>query len=149
MPTHAERRTLPYTAVQLYELVADVERYPEFLPWCRSCRIKRREADGHILHADLIIGYKMFQERFGSKVTLTPYSDIKVEYLEGPLRYLSNHWRFIQNGDGTSTIDFYVDFEFRNPMFQSLMGVFFNEIVRRMVGAFEERAGVLYGQNSQ
>lgn len=148
MPTHAERRTLPYTAVQLYDLVADVETYPAFLPWCRSCRIKRREGDGHVLHADLVIGYKMFQERFGSKVTLTPYSDIKVEYLEGPLRYLSNHWRFIQNGDGSSTIDFYVDFEFKNPIFQNLMGVFFNEIVRRMVGAFEERAGQLYSKST-
>jgi coenzyme Q-binding protein COQ10 len=145
MPTHAERRTLPYTTEQLYALVADVERYPEFLPWCRSCRIKSRAEEGRVLHADLVIGYKMFQEKIVSKVTLTPFSRVQVEYADGPLRYLSNHWNFIQNDDGTATIDFYVDFEFRNPMFQKLMGVFFHEIVRRMVSAFEERAKALYG----
>ena len=144
MPTHAERRTLPYSAVQLYELVADVEKYPQFLPWCKSCRIKRRETDGTVLYADLIIGFKVFQERFGSKVILSPHSGVRVDYLNGPLKYLSNQWRFIENEDGTCTIDFYVDFEFQNPIFKRVMGLFFNEAVRRMVAAFEQRARDLY-----
>lgn len=142
MPTHAEQRALPYTAEQLFALVADVERYPEFLPWCLSCRILRREEN--LIYADLIIGYGPIREKFTSKVLLDPTSAIRVEYLHGPLKYLSNKWQFIPNGDGTCTIDFYVDFEFRNPVFQKLMGVFFNEIVRRMVGAFEQRARDLY-----
>lgn len=142
MPTHAEKRTLPYTPEQLYALVADVEKYPQFLPWCTSCRILRRE--GNVLFADLIIGYGLVREKFTSKVVLTPPYTIRVEYLHGPLKYLSNKWDFIREPDGTCTIDFYVDFEFRNLVFQKLMGVFFNEIVRRMVDAFEQRAKDLY-----
>ena len=144
MPTHAEKRTLPYSAEQLYALVADVERYPEFLPWCKACRIRKREEEGRVLIADLTIGYKLFSETFTSRVTLTPHSEITVEYTSGPLKALNNHWRFIDNGDGTSVIDFYVDFEFHNPFFQQMMGMFFNEVVRRMVHAFEERAKALY-----
>lgn len=144
MPTHAEKRRLPYSAEQLYALVADVERYPEFLPWCQSCRIIKREDEGRLLIADLTIGYKLFSETFRSRVTLNPYSEIRVEYNSGPLRALNNHWQFIAHDDGTCTIDFYVDFEFKNAFFQQMMGVFFNEIVRRMVQAFEERARELY-----
>lgn len=146
MPTHAERRNLPYTAEQLFDLVSDVERYPEFLPWCVSCKITRRE--DNVLYADLVIGYKLFRERFGSKVTLDRPGSVHVEYLSGPMKYLSNHWRFIGETDGSCTIDFYVDFEFKNPMFQKLMGVFFNEIVRRMVSAFESRAKQLYADST-
>ena len=143
MPTHAEKRTLPYSTAQLFSLVADVERYPEFLPWCSSCRILRR--DGDTMYADLIIGYGLVREKFTSKVALSHPQTIRVEYLHGPLKYLSNKWDFIEEPSGHCTIDFYVDFEFRNPVFQKLMGVFFNEIVRRMVGAFEQRARDLYG----
>lgn len=146
MPTHAEKRTLPYTQQQLFDLVADVETYDKFLPWCLGCRITKR-TDAQSFTADLIIGYKLLRERFTSHVHLTPYDAIRVEYQDGPLKYLSNEWRFIDNHDGTTTIDFYVDFEFKNPFFQRIMGVFFNEIVRRMVGAFETRAGALYGQH--
>jgi len=144
MTTHAEKRTLPYTQEQLYALVSDVEKYPEFLPWCMSCRIKRREGE-NVLFADLVVGYKMIREKFGSKVTLDGPGLVHVEYLSGPMKYLSNHWKFICEEDGSCTIDFFVDFEFKNRMLQNLMGVFFNEIVRRMVGAFEERAYDLYG----
>ena len=142
MPTHAEKRDLPYTAEQMFALVADVEKYPEFLPWCISSRITKREGDS-VIFADLIIGYKMVREKFTSKVVLERPNSIRVEYLKGPLKYLSNKWEFIPRENGC-TIDFYVDFEFRNPFFQSLMGVFFNEIVRRMVSAFEDRARSLY-----
>lgn len=142
MPTHAEKRTLPYTADQLFNLVADVERYPEFLPWCLSCRVLRRE--DVLVYADLVIGYGVVREKFTSKVVLDAPRTIRVEYLHGPLKYLSNKWEFIPEPDGSCTIDFYVDFEFRNPVFQKLMGVFFNELVRRMVSAFEQRAKDLY-----
>ena len=92
MPTHAERRPLPYRPDQLYQLVADVERYPEFLPWCLAARI--RERGPTLVVADLLIGYKMVRERFTSRVTLSPPGRIDVSYTEGPFRYLNNHWLF-------------------------------------------------------
>jgi coenzyme Q-binding protein COQ10 len=143
MPTHAEKRILPYTPEQLYALVADVERYSEFLPWCLSCRITHRE--DKIIYADLIIGYKMIREKFGSKVSFDTPHTIRVEYLHGPMKYLSNKWEFLPHKSGGCLLDFYVDFEFRNPLLQKMMGAFFNEIVRRMVSAFESRAQALYG----
>jgi len=143
MPTHAEKRKLPYTSEQLFKLVAEVDRYPEFLPWCLASRITKR--DGHVFYADLVIGYKMAREKFGSKVTALEPDHIHVEYLSGPMKYLSNHWRFIEEPDGSCTIDFYVDFEFKSALFQSLIEVFFNEAVKRMVEAFENRAHALYG----
>lgn len=138
MTTHAERRTLPYPPELLFDLVARVEDYPAFLPWCLASRVTRR--DGNVFYADLIIGYKMIRETFTSKVTLERPDTIRVEYLSGPMRTLSNRWRFLPEPDGSCTIDFYVDFEFRNIILQKLMGAFFNEIVRRMVSAFEARA---------
>ena len=142
MATHAERRALPYTQEQMYALVADVERYPEFLPWCRAARITRR--DGDVLYADLVIGFKVFRERFTSKVTLSPPDSVHVEYIKGPMRHLNNHWRFEPHDKGC-IIDFYVDFEFRSALLQAAIGLLFNEAVRRMVAAFEARARVLYG----
>ncbi|MCB1532353.1 MAG: type II toxin-antitoxin system RatA family toxin [Alphaproteobacteria bacterium] len=147
MPTHAEKRHLPYTPEQLFDLVAQVEKYPAFLPWCIGSRItkhERHESGEEVFYADLVIGYKMAREKFGSKVTLQPHSHIHVEYLSGPMKHLSNHWRFIREPDGSCTIDFYVDFEFKNALFQNLIEVFFNEAVKRMVNAFEERANALY-----
>ena len=143
MPTHAEQKVLPYTPEQLFALVADVERYPEFLPWCSAARITRH--DGDTFHADLVVRFKMFKERFASRVTLHPHSQIDVEYINGPFRYLNNHWHFIEAEDGGCVIDFYVDFEFRSRMLQKLIGLLFNEAVSRMVGAFETRARQLYG----
>lgn len=143
MPTHAERRLLPYTPEQLFDLVADVERYPEFLPWCMGARIRERQGD--TITADLLIGFKMVRERFTSRVVLQPPRRIDVSYAEGPFRYLNNHWEFIPQRDGKCLIDFYVDFEFRSRMLQKIIGVLFNEAVKRMVGAFEARARRLYG----
>ncbi len=150
MPTHAEKRNLPYTPEQLFELVSQVERYPEFLPWCLASRITRREslANGtSVFYADLIIGYKMVREKFGSKVTLNAPDHVHVEYLSGPMKHLSNHWRFIREADGSCTIDFFVDFEFKNPFFQNLMGIFFEKAVGKMVAAFEDRAASLYADS--
>ena len=143
MPTHAEQRHLPYTPEQLYDLVSQVERYPEFLPWCKASRITKREGD--VFWADLVIAFKVFRERFTSKVTLHPKEGVDVEYINGPFRYLNNHWRFLPADDGGCIVDFYVDFEFRSRMLQGLIGMLFNEAVQRMVAAFETRAAKLYG----
>ncbi len=143
MPTHAEKRVLPYTPRQLYDLVAGVERYPEFLPWCLAVRVRKREA--HTIHADMVIGYKMIRERFSSRVELDETNmHIDVSYLQGPFRYLNNHWIFYEHEDGC-LIDFYVDFEFHSRLLQKMMVTLFNEAVRRMVSAFEARARQLYG----
>jgi coenzyme Q-binding protein COQ10 len=143
MPTHAEKKLLPYTREQLFNLVADIERYPEFLPWCVGARIRERK-DNEIL-GDLLIGYKMVRERFTSRVVLGRPDRIDVSYSEGPFKYLNNHWLFLPQSDGRCLIDFYVDFEFRSKMLQKIMGMFFNEAVKRMVAAFETRAHRLYG----
>lgn len=143
MPTHAQKKVLPYTPEQMYRLVADVERYPEFLPWCLAARIRRRE--GNVMHADLVIGFKMIRERFTSRVELNePAMRIDVQYTDGPFQYLNNHWIFLPHEKGTC-VDFFVDFEFRSAILQKIMGVLFNEAVTRMVHAFEVRAQRLYG----
>ncbi len=145
MTKHVEKRNLPYTPEQLFSLVAEVDKYQDFLPWCQSSVIKQREGD--IFYADLVIGYKRIREKFGSKVSLDYPNRINVEYLSGPMKYLRNYWQFIREKDGSCTIDFYVDFEFKNIILQNLMGVFFNELIRRMVTAFEQRAKQIYGEN--
>jgi len=144
MPTHAERKHLPYRADQLFDLVADVARYPEFLPWCTGARVRERK--DNVIVADLLIGFRMIRERFTSRVTLHRPDRIDVTYSEGPFRYLENHWKFEKQADGSCIIDFYVDFEFRSRVLQRLIGALFNEAVRRMVGAFEGRARQLYGE---
>ncbi|MEN8236806.1 MAG: type II toxin-antitoxin system RatA family toxin [Pseudomonadota bacterium] len=145
MNTHAEKRILPFTAKQMYGLVADVEKYPEFLPWCMGCRITKREND--FLEADLIIGYKMLQESFRSKVTLHPHHLVDVQYKSGPLKYLNNHWKFKDLPDGSCEVDFYIDFAFHSSMVQQAMSFFFNEAVKKMIHAFEKRAHMLYKKN--
>ncbi|MGH6996312.1 MAG: type II toxin-antitoxin system RatA family toxin [Stellaceae bacterium] len=143
MPTHAEERLLPYTVEQLFDLVADIERYPEFLPWCVGARI-RESRDDYIL-GDLLIGWRMVRERFTSRVHLYRPDRIDVEYAEGPFKYLENHWKFIPQNGGT-LIDFHVDFEFRSRVLTGIVETVFTEAVKRMVGAFEKRARQLYGE---
>jgi len=143
MPTHAERKRLPYSAKQLYDLVADIESYPQFLPWCVAAR--NRSRNGNVLVSDLMIGFKMVRERFTSEVTLNE-GRIDVAYREGPFKYLTNHWIFEAQPDGSTIIDFHVDFEFRSKMLQTIVGALFNEAVKVMVGAFEKRARQLYGE---
>lgn len=151
MPTHAEKRVLPYSQQQMFDLVAQVEKYPEFLPWCLKVRITHQEEDKKtnqtIFFADLVIGYKLVKERFKSKVTTRASEHIHVEYIEGPMKYLSNHWNFTPDKDNKDhcLVDFYVDFQFKNLFFQNLMEVFFDKAVRKMVSAFENRAKDLYG----
>ena len=147
MPTHAEKRLLRYTPQQMFDLVADVGRYPEFLPWCVGARVI--SGDEKKLVADLTIGFKMFRETFRSQVTLDRPGHVQVEYLNGPFRYLNNQWRFRpvpQPGGVTGCeVDFFVDFEFRNAILQGIIGLVFNEAMQRIVRAFEARAAQLYG----
>lgn len=145
MPTHAEERIVPFQPRQMYDLVADVDSYPEFLPWCTGARIRERKET--LIVADLIIGYKMIRERFTSRVTLKPEDlRIDVRYIEGPFKYLQNHWIFKEHPEGC-LIDFYVDFEFRSRFLQRVIQPFFNEAVKRMVRAFESRAEELHGKS--
>jgi len=147
VPTHAEKKRLPYTPAEMFDLVADIETYPEFLPWCVGTRIRSR--DGNLVVADMNIGYKMFRESFTSRVTLSKPDRIDVEYSDGPFKYLHNHWIFEPDGPGNdqgTCIDFFVDFEFKSRILQAMIGVVFGEAVRIMVNAFERRAEVIYGK---
>ena len=145
MPTHAEKRTLRYTPEQMFDLVADVRRYPEFLPWCVGARIvSQTETE---LVADLTIGFKLFRETFRSRVQLDRPHEVRVRYENGPFRYLNNTWKFHPTETGTE-VDFFVDFEFRSSLLQAVIGVVFNEAVRLMVRSFERRAMALYGRNT-
>ena len=142
MPTHAERQIVPHRPDQLFDLVADVAKYPQFLPWCVGARVRSR-TDNELL-ADLTIGFGPFRESFTSRVTLERPGRIRVRYENGPFRYLNNQWDFLPHERGTE-VDFFVDFEFRSRILQAAIGVVFNEAVRRMVGAFRKRAQDVYG----
>ena len=143
MPTHAERKVVPYAQDQMFDMVADIERYPDFLPWCVASRITKTE--DAVIWGDLMVGFKVFRETFTSKVTLHAPDRINVEYINGPFRYLNNHWMFNSiNGGSQTEIDFFIDFEFRSRMLQAVASPVFNEAVQRMVGAFERRADTIY-----
>jgi coenzyme Q-binding protein COQ10 len=150
MPTHHETRHLPYTAQQMYDLVADVGRYPEFLPWNSAARIRsRRPIDGgEVMEADLVISFKVFRERFSSRVTLLPDEKrILTEYIDGPFKFMKSTWSFRPDGDGAGCeVDFFVDFEFRNAILQGIIGLVFNDAMQRVVRAFERRAAQLHGR---
>ena len=145
MPRHSETRHLPYTPEQLFDLVADVERYSEFLPWVVAVRI--RSATEKEIIADLVVGFSAFKERFTSRVSLDKPHRIHVDYIEGPLKYLRNEWRFDPAPDGGTNLYFSVDFAFRSRIFQALAGEMFDRALRRMTDAFERRAAALYGIN--
>lgn len=148
MPKHHETRVLPYGAQQMYDLVADVASYPKFLPWTAAARIRSRKPipGGEVMEADLVISFKVFRERFGSRVTLYPEAmKIDTEYLDGPFRYMKSTWAF-RPAEGGCEVEFFVDFEFRNAILQGIIGVVFNEAMLRVVRAFERRAAELYGR---
>ena len=149
MPTHSEKRKLPYTARQMYDLVADVGRYPEFLPWTSAARIRSRtpRSDGaEVMEADLVISFKVFRERFGSRVVLWAEAmRIETEYLDGPFQHMKSDWRFHDLPEGGCEVAFHVDFEFKNAILRRVIGVVFDEAMRRVVRAFEARAAQLYG----
>jgi coenzyme Q-binding protein COQ10 len=156
VPRHTEDRRLPYTPRQIWDLVAGVERYPEFLPWTAAARIRARRplagrGDGaEVIEADLVISFKVFRERFGSRVRLVPAENrIETEYLDGPFRHMQSFWQIDPDPAGGCRVRFEVDFEFRNRMLQAVIGVVFDEAMRRVVGAFERRAAHLYGAPGQ
>ena len=143
MPRHSETRHLPYTPEQLFEMVADVGRYDEFLPWVVAVRIRSSFEEETV--ADLVVGFNAFKERFTSRVKKERARRIEVDYIEGPLKYLHNEWRFEPAADGGTKVDFSVDFAFRSRIFEALAGQMFDRALRRMTGAFEARAAALYG----
>ncbi|TXG83136.1 MAG: type II toxin-antitoxin system RatA family toxin [Sphingomonadales bacterium] len=142
MPRHTDEKLLPYTPDQMFDLVADVRAYPQFLPWVVGSRVVSQSQT--LITADLIVGFKVFRESFTSRVTLERPGHIHVDYVKGPLRHLYNDWRFEPAGEG-ARIGFLVDFEFKNPLFERMVGGLFTEAVKRMVTAFEARAAQLYG----
>ncbi|MFT4701890.1 MAG: coenzyme Q-binding protein COQ10 [Yoonia sp.] len=147
MPAHSETKVLPYTADQMYDLVADVANYPKFLPWTAAARIRSTENEGdhQVMLADLVVSFKVFREKFGSRVTLWPESkQIDTAYIDGPFKYLKSTWRF-RDVDGGCEVAFDVDFEFRNRLLQGAAGIFFNEAMQRIVRSFERRAAALHG----
>ncbi len=147
MPRHHQRTRLPYTAEQMLDLVLDIEKYPEFLPWCVGLRIRSREKldSGELITADLAVGFKAFRETFTSRVkTDRKARQVDVDYLDGPFSYLHNCWIFEPHDDGTCTVDFSIDFEFRNRALKLAMNQVFGRAVHHMVSSFEKRASELY-----
>lgn len=143
MHRHTERRVLPFTPAQMYDLVADIEKYPLFLPWCSGARIRERRDD--LVVADLMISFKIYRERFTSRVTLQAPDRIDTVFSEGPFKHLQNRWVFLPDPGGC-LVDFFVEFEFKSKILDKLISVLFNEAVHRMVKAFEGRAQTLYGR---
>ena len=150
MPTFRTSRRVRHSAAEMFALVADIERYPEFLPLCQGLTIRRRvplEGGREELVADMRIGYKAIRETFVSRVTLDPaHQAILVEYVDGPFRRMENRWRFeVLPGEGVaSTVEFYLDYEFKSRLFSALMGSVFDAAFRRFAEAFEQRANVVY-----
>ena len=145
MPRHSETKHLPYTPEQLFDLVADVGRYDEFLPWVTAVRILSSSETETV--ADLVVGFNAFKERFTSRVTKERPGHICVDYIEGPLKYLKNEWRFTPDPSGGTELCFSVDFAFKSRIFEALAGQMFDRALRRMTGAFEQRAAALYGMS--
>ena len=147
MPRHAETRRLPYSPEQMFDLVADVARYNEFLPWVAAVRVRSDSATEMV--ADLVVGFKALRERFTSRVVKRRPESIEVDYLDGPLKHLHNSWTFRPDGQGGTLVDFCVDFAFRSRIFEALAGQMFDQALRRMIGAFETRAAQLYGSGGE
>lgn len=148
MPKSSDSKFLPYSAQQMYDLVADIGRYPEFIPWCDAARIRSRRQEGQkeIIEADLTAAFKVFRERFGSRVILDPKAmQIDTAYLDGPFKYLNGTWQF-EDAEGGCQVSFAVDFEFRNFVLQKMIGLVFAEAMQRIIKAFEARAHALYGE---
>ena len=145
MPRHSETRHLPYSPDQLFDLVADVGSYDEFLPWVVAVRIRSSSETETV--ADLVVGFNAFKERFTSRVQKERPNRLCVDYIEGPLKYLHNEWRFEPAADGGTNVHFSVDFAFKSRLFETLAGQMFDRALRRMIGAFETRAAALYGMS--
>ncbi|MDI4662895.1 type II toxin-antitoxin system RatA family toxin [Xanthobacter autotrophicus] len=149
MPSFSNARRVKHGARDMFDLVADVERYPEFVPLCQSLRIKRRmksDEGVEILVADMTVAYKLIRETFTSRVTLDrPRLTIHVEYLDGPFSRLDNRWEFVGQGEGACEVKFFISYEFRSRALAMLMGAMFDAAFRRFADAFEARADQVYG----
>ena len=143
MPRHSETRHLPYSPEQLFDLVADVAKYDEFLPWVVAVRVRSSSEMETV--ADLVVGFNAFKERFTSRVEKDRPHRICVDYIEGPLKFLHNEWRFEAPADSGTDVHFSVDFAFKSRLFETLAGAMFDRALRRMIDAFEQRAAALYG----
>ncbi len=146
MPGIRETRRLPYSAEQMFDLVADVGRYGEFLPWVIATRVKSDSETEMV--ADMVVGFKSLRESFTSRVRKNRPLEIDVHYLDGPLSDLDNIWTFRALDGRTCEIDFVVEFTFKNRLFERIAGQYFDRAFRKMVEAFETRAAQLYGSNS-
>ena len=146
MPSIRETRILPWSAEQMFDLVADVKGYAEFLPWVIATRV-RSDSETEMV-ADMVVGFNALREKFTSKINKLRPEMIDVDYVDGPMNELDNKWFFRANPDGGCTIDFTVDFTFRNSVFEALAGKYLDRAFRKMVSAFEIRAATLYGSNS-
>ncbi|MFA7603014.1 MAG: type II toxin-antitoxin system RatA family toxin [Novosphingobium sp.] len=146
MPSSHEVRRLPYSAEQMFDLVADVAHYPEFLPWVMATRV-RSDSETELV-ADMLVGFSAIREKFTSRVEKRRPEEIRVHYVDGPLRDLDNRWLFRPLGPHECEIDFTVEFSFRNALFEKMAGQYFDRAFRKMVAAFETRAAALYGSNS-
>jgi coenzyme Q-binding protein COQ10 len=151
MPQFSSKRRVHHSAPQMFDLVADVERYPEFVPLCRSLKIRQRTPgpDGtEIVIADMTVSFKLVREAFTSRVTLDrPNLKIKVEYLRGPFRNLENRWTFELKSENACDVGFFLAYEFRSRMLAMLMGTMFDTAFRRFAAAFEKRADAIYGRS--
>jgi len=143
MPNIRESRELPYSAEQMFDLVADVGKYPQFLPWVVATRVRSNSETEMV--ADMMVGFKALREKFTSRVCKERPTRIVVEYVDGPLSHLENSWHFEPLGATRCRIDFCVEFTFRNSVFEAMAGKYLDRAFRKMVGAFEKRANDLYG----
>ena len=152
MPSFSTKRRVPHAAAQMFELVADVEKYPQFVPLCESLRVKSRTSKGEgidVVVADMTVAYKLIRETFTSRVTLDrPKLQILVEYLSGPFSRMENRWTFRQSGEGACDVEFFIDYEFRSRVLAMLMGAMFDAAFRRFADAFEKRADAVYGRKA-
>jgi coenzyme Q-binding protein COQ10 len=152
MPKFSSRRRVQHSADQMFDLVADVERYPEFVPLCHSLKVRQRTsaADGtEVVVADMTVSFKLVRETFTSKVTLDrPNLKILVEYLRGPFSNLENRWSFEPKSDQACDVGFFITYEFKSRMLAMLMGAMFDTAFQRFASAFEKRADVVYGKSS-
>lgn len=151
MPTYETTRTVPHSPAKMFALVADIEKYPEFLPMCEALSIRsRRERDGvTLLVADMTVGYKAIRETFTSQVVLKPADNrIDVKYIDGPFKYLVNTWRFEESPGGGTEVGFFIDYEFRSRVLGALMGAMFDRAFRMFAEAFEKRADHIYGSRT-
>jgi coenzyme Q-binding protein COQ10 len=152
MPQFTTTRRVAHSASDMFDLVADVEHYPEFVPLCRSLHVRRRTQDGEsrdVIVADMTIAYKIVRETFTSRVTLDrPKREILVEYLEGPFQRMNNRWSFKPAGEHACDVEFFISYEFRSRTLGLLMGSVFDAAFRRFAVAFEKRADQVYGKQT-